>query len=126
MVMEVYNYFRPPANASRQSEREQPLHLEDSRLLWNAMEGLMQDRAVRQEALMLLIDSLATISPQPGSAAKRAAFSSHLHDELQLSTSDKNPNFVDELLRLFCESQPAEVAEFIDRYCPQAASMVSQ
>lgn len=78
----------------------------------------MQVRALRQEALMLLVDSLATVAPQAGSAARHTAFSSHLRDTAYLSDSDNSPSFIAELLRMFCETRPAVVAEFIDRYRP--------
>jgi hypothetical protein len=86
---------------------------------------MSQERSVRQEAFALLTESLAAMSPQPATAAKQAAFSSHLHDRTYLSDSNSpGPRFAVQLLRLYCERHPGEVAKFIDRHRPKVCTTI--
>ena len=79
----------------------------------------VQDRGVRQEALMLLVSSLAAVSPPPDTASKRIAFSSHLETAGHTPCSSWRLQYIVEVLRLFCEQNPVEAASVIDRYAPQ-------
>lgn len=83
--------------------------------------GDVQDRGVRQEALMLLVNSLAAVTPAPSTASKRVAFSSHLEAARRSPCSSWRLQYIFEVLRLFCEQNPAEVASVIDHYAPQVS-----
>lgn len=81
---------------------------------------VLQERGLHQEALMLLVDSLAAMSTAPSSRAKRTAFSGHLEALAgRSSCSEWRQSFATELLRLFCEQQPAEATAVLDRYAPE-------
>ena len=83
-------------------------------------QSFMQDRNNRQEALTWAIDSVARLLPPPAEAQRRT-FCTPLAD-VQLDDASAVCAYALELLRMFCEDQPAEATAIIMRYRPQVHS----